>query len=212
MLIKRINRHFKEREKEKKYLKWLNLFHQLNVNTFLTPPPFFDLKRLNVGKYTYGEFKVNDPGNSGIVRIGCFCSIASSLFMLASQHYTNRISTYPFKAMIIGNTKEAFTKGDIIIEDDVWIGLNATIMGGVKIGKGAIVGACSVVTKDVPPYSIVVGNPAKIVKKRFSDDIIEKLMKIDFNSLDTSKIKNNIEVLYQEITKSNIDDVIEKFI
>jgi acetyltransferase-like isoleucine patch superfamily enzyme len=97
-------------------------------------------------------------------------------------------------------------KGDIIIENDVWIGAYATIMSGVKISNGAIVAANSVVTKDVPPYSIVAGNPAKIVKYRFDESQIEKLLKLSWWNWDEDKIKNEALTMWS----NNIDNFIIK--
>lgn len=82
-------------------------------------------------------------------------------------------------------------KGDIIVENDVWIGAKSTIMSGVKIGNGAVVGSCSVVTKNVPPFAIVAGNPAKVVKYRFSDDQISSLLKISWWDWSEEKIRQN---------------------
>lgn len=98
-------------------------------------------------------------------------------------------------------------KGDIIIENDVWIGAKSTIMSGVKISNGAVVGACSVVTKDVPPYAIVAGNPARIVKYRFTPDQIEKLLDISWWNWDWEKIKENSLMMWSD----NIEGFIEKF-
>jgi serine acetyltransferase len=94
---------------------------------------------------------------------------------------------------------EAFSKGNIVIDDDVWIGYGVTILSGVHIGQGAVVAAGAVVTKDVPPYAIVGGVPAKIIKYRFSPEIIEELMKIDYSKLEEDDIKNHIDDLYSEI-------------
>jgi serine acetyltransferase len=98
-------------------------------------------------------------------------------------------------------------KGDIIIENDVWIGAKATIMSGVRIGNGAIVAAGSVVSKDVPPYAIVAGNPAKVVKYIFSDEQIKKLLSIAWWNWDEQKIKDNAMTMWS----NNIDEFIEKF-
>lgn len=98
-------------------------------------------------------------------------------------------------------------KGDIIIENDVWIGAISTIMSGVRIGNGAIVAAGSVVTKDVPPYAIVAGNPGKIVKYRFDDEQIEKLLSIAWWEWDEQKIKDNAMSMWSD----NINGFIDKF-
>lgn len=84
-------------------------------------------------------------------------------------------------------------------------------MSGVTIGQGAIVAAGSVVSKDVPPYAIVGGVPAKVIKYRFSQDIIDKLLLIDYKNLDYETIKNNQKLLYTEVTKDNIDDILKLF-
>jgi serine acetyltransferase len=109
----------------------------------------------------------------------------------------------------MGEECEATSKGDIIIKDDVWIGANAIILSGVTIGQGALIGAGAVVTKDVPPYAIVGGNPAKVIKYRFSEKVIKKLLEFDFSKLDQNKIKTNIEALYKNITDENVDDVLK---
>ena len=98
-------------------------------------------------------------------------------------------------------------KGDIIIENDVWIGANSTIMSGVRIGNGCVVGAGSTVAKDIPPYSIVAGNPAKIVKKRFTEDQIEKLLEISWWEWEEQKIKDSAMILWS----NGIDGFINLF-
>lgn len=97
-------------------------------------------------------------------------------------------------------------KGNIEIENDVWIGAKSTIMSGVKIGNGSVVGSCSVVTKDVPPYAIVVGNPARVVKYRFSELQIEKLLKISWWDWTEDRIKTEAMTLWSD----NIDEFIDK--
>ncbi len=135
--------------------------------------------------------------------IGNFCAIASDVkfIMNGASHKMNSFTTYPFG--IFGNGWEAGIpelkdlpfKGDTIIGNDVWIGYEAMIMPGVNIGDGAIIAANSVVTKDVPPYSIVGGNPARLLKKRFSDDEIELLLKIQWWNWSIEKITKNIPIL-----------------
>lgn len=98
-------------------------------------------------------------------------------------------------------------KGNIVIKNDVWIGAMSTIMSGVTISDGAIIAANSVVTKNVPPYAIVAGNPAKIVKYRFSEDQIQKLLSINWWDWEEQKIKDNAMLMWS----SNIDDFINKF-
>ena len=140
--------------------------------------------------------------------IGKFCMIASDVkfIMNGANHLSNAISTYPFS--IFGNGWEnamegkAYpNKGNIEIGNDVWIGYNATIMAGVKIGDGAIIATNSTVVSDVEPYSIVGGNPAKEIKKRFSPEFIERLLKLQWWNWDIEKITKNV----QNLTDLDID-------
>jgi serine acetyltransferase len=100
-------------------------------------------------------------------------------------------------------------KGDIIIENDVWIGATATIMSGVKISNGAVIGAGSVVTKDVPPYAIVAGNPAKVVKYRFTEEQIEKLLSIAWWDWEEIKIRDNAMKMWSDDINGFIDEFYE---
>ena len=134
--------------------------------------------------------------------IGKFCMIASDVTFLmnGANHLTEAITSYPF-AIFGKDWQEAMkgktypTKGDTIIGNDVWIGYKATIMAGVKIGDGAIIGANSVVTKDVEPYSIVGGNPAREIKKRFSDQQVEELLELKWWDWEIERITNNVHHL-----------------
>ncbi|MFN7115517.1 MAG: CatB-related O-acetyltransferase [Saprospiraceae bacterium] len=134
--------------------------------------------------------------------IGKFCMIASDVtfIMNGANHLVNAISTYPFA--IFGNGwehamdgKEYPVKGDTHIGNDVWIGHRAVIMPGITIGDGAIIGSFSVVTKDVPPYTVVGGNPAQPLRKRFSDADIEKLLAIRWWDWDAEKITRHLSSL-----------------
>lgn len=134
--------------------------------------------------------------------IGKFCMIASDVkfIMNGANHLTKSLTSYPFA--IFGNGwenamdgKQYPQKGNIVIGNDVWIGYNATIMAGVTIGDGAIIAANSTVIKDVEPYSIVGGNPATEIKKRFTTDVIEKLLELKWWEWDIEKITKNISKL-----------------
>ena len=142
--------------------------------------------------------------------IGKFCMIASDVtfIMNGANHLTNSITSYPFA--IFGHDwsdamegKSYPTKGDTIVGNDVWIGYNSTIMPGVKIGDGAIIATNSTVTKDVEPYTVVGGNPAKEIKKRFTENEINKLLKIRWWNWSIEKITKNVK----KLTDNNIDDL-----
>ena len=176
--------------------------------------------RIIVGDYTYYDdfedvynFEKNVKYHFDFIGdkliIGKFCMIASGVtfIMNGGNHLTETITSYPFA--IFGNGweqamegKEYPTKGDTIIGNDVWIGYKATIMPGVHIGDGAVVAASSVVTKDVEPYAIVGGNPAREIKKRFSEDQIEKLLELKWWEWDIERITQNVK----KLTGKNLDD------
>ena len=145
--------------------------------------------------------------------IGNYCFISPDVyFILASDHSVNHLSTFPFLVRVLEMENEALSKGDIIIKDDVFIGLNSIILSGVNIGQGAIVNAGSVVTKDIPPYAIVEGSPAKIVNYRFEPEIIKKLLQIDYSKITDKKIKLLGKNLYKEITPQNIDEILKQIL
>ncbi len=135
--------------------------------------------------------------------IGKFCQIASGIqiIMNGANHRMDSVTTYPFN--IMGNGWEKATpkledlplKGDTIIGNDVWIGQNVTILPGVHIGDGAIIGANSVVTKDIPAYHIAGGNPCKIIRKRFNENLINYLEEIKWWNWEEDKIFKNLEIL-----------------
>lgn len=184
-------------------LKMYNLNKSLkertgNHNVFLEREAFPDL--IDVGKNTYGPINALMFNRDSKLIIGNFCSIAPRVsFIVSADHYTNHISSFPFKVKVLGESYEGVSKGDIIVDDDVWIGYGATIMSGVHIGQGAVVAAGAVVTKDVPPYAIVGGVPAKVIKYRFEPEMIEELLKIDYSKLTKEDIEKHIDDLYTEL-------------
>ncbi len=157
---------------------------------------------VSVGDYTYGGLRVINYNENERLRIGRYCSIAQEVvFILNADHRIDTISSFPFKVKVLCEKFEGTSKGDIYVEDDVWIGYGAIITSGVRIGQGAVVAAGAVVTKDVPPYAIVGGIPAKVIKYRFEPEIRAFLQKVDFSKIDVSMIKNHIQELYDSVDK-----------
>jgi len=187
-----------------------NDFQTIYLKNVITRP------NIEVGDYTiYNDFS-NDPRdfeknnvlyhypiNKDKLIIGKFCSIAckAKFLMTSGNHSMKSLSTYTFPIFYEEwdetlNVKDAWdNKGDIIIGNDVWIGYDAIIMSGVKIGDGAIIGTRALVTKDVAPYTIVGGVPAKPIKKRFDNDIISKLLDIKWWDWTAEKIQANIKYI-----------------
>ena len=164
---------------------------------------------MKVGKYTYGKPIIHwGEGDSKLV-VGKFCLIASNCNVyLGGNHRTDWVTTYPF-GHIHKNIFNDFngeghpsTKGDVIIGNDVWIGSNVTIMSGVTIGDGVVIANNSHVVKNVESYSLIGGNPAKVIKKRFTEEQIDKLLEIKWWNWDDSKINKFTPLLCnQDIDK-----------
>jgi len=139
---------------------------------------------MKAGRGTYGRpTELRWGGVDGELIVGQFCSIANGVtVLLGGEHRTDTVTTYPFSVWqqrwpgAAGIDGRARTKGDVVIGNDVWIGLSAMILSGVHIGDGAVVGAGSMVTKDVPPYAIVGGNPAQVIRMRFAPASVERLL------------------------------------
>ena len=163
----------------------------------------FLMDSVRVGESTYGMLNIQNffPDNHAELRIGNYVSIAPGvLFLLDVNHQTETYSTFPFHTRLVSPTpKDAVSKGNLIVEDEVWLGTNAIIMSGLSIGKGAIVAAGSIVTKSVPSYAIVGGNPAKIIRFRFSEEIISVLKEVSLTGIPKSQIAGKIHDFYKKI-------------
>lgn len=187
--------------------KW----RQANKHNRTTVKRIFDINKVCVGNGTYGALNIYTYSDkSEKLAIGNYVSISADVkFILGGNHLINRISSYPLDTFMGDGIDRSTTKGAIIINDDVWIGLNAIILSGVCIGKGAVIAAGSVITKDVPAYSIAAGNPAKIVKYRFEEEKKKKIMEIDFGKLNKDIFLQNKDVFMENATNENIDRIIE---
>lgn len=163
-----------------------------------------DFDCVTVGDYSYGSIYLLTIGNKYKLKIGRFCSIAGEcIFLLCADHPIDRISTFPFHSKcLLDNETDAISKGDIVINDDVWIGERSMILSGVTIGQGAVVCAGAVVTSDVPPYAIVGGVPAKIIKYRFDGETIKAMLMIDYSQIDRNYISKNINLFQKKVTSS----------
>ena len=173
----------------------------------------FNIDLVSVGKKTYGVLNVINHSEKYRLTIGSYCSIAPDVtFVVCGEHPIHHISTFPFKTHCCGEKFEAISKGDIIVEDDVWIGTKAIVMSGVTIHRGAVIAAGTIVTHDVPAYGIVAGIPARLIKKRFSDEQIQLLMNINYERLDQAIIEKHIDLLYEDIDSDRSCNAIKQFI
>lgn len=175
---------------------------------------FVKASNIHIGEYTYFDDKRHGPENFEEYNvlynydfakvklvIGKFCAIAAETrFIMTGDHKLDAISTYPFPIFQQGwetvyDVANLPVKGDIIVGNDVWFGYDSLIKNGVTIGDGAIIAARAVVVKDVPPFSVVAGNPAKVVKLRFDEITIQRLLKIAWWNWDIQKINENLSLI-----------------
>ena len=183
----------------------------LHEYSFLSDNPAFNNYQIGAG--TYGNPIILDWIEGTTLKIGKYCSIAKGVtILLGGNHHYNWISSYPFKSKFNIKTKDHlnmdhYSNGDVEILNDVWIGRNSLILSGIKIGNGVVIGAGSVVTANIPDYAIVAGNPAKIIRMRFDNEIINKLLIIKWWDWPEDQILNEAELLMSD----NFKDLIEKY-
>lgn len=159
--------------------------------------------RLEAGPHSYGAPVLRYWGSPGgyVCRIGDYCSIADNVqVFLGGYHRPEWVSMYPFSTFaewtadcLVRNHTVA--RGDVVIGSDVWLGSQCVIMSGVSIGHGAVVAAQALVSKDVPPYAIVAGNPARVVKYRFDEDTIDEMLRIAWWDWPTDRVRQNLDLL-----------------
>jgi len=194
------------------YIKLRSLFGLKDLtiiqNSFFTKDIFRDKKYI-IGDFTYGHPIILFENDDANLFIGKYCSIAEDVtIFLGGNHRQDWITTYPFNALpqyflnsnkILGHPS---TNGNVKIGNDVWIGKSVTIMSGITVDNGAIIGANAVVTKNIGPYEIWGGNPAKFIKKRFSDEDIKKLLEFKWwERHDEWILKNMSNLQSSEINK-----------
>lgn len=162
---------------------------------------------ITIGRYTYGKPTIWDYDTGEHVYIGHFCSISNDVYiLLGGCHRTDYPTTYPFLVILHAATRDDQQfLGDVNIGNDVWIGRQAIIRGGVTIGDGAIIGLGSVVVKDVPPYAIVGGNPAKIIRMRYPPEVVEEFLALKWWDFPDEDISELIDLLQQPDEREFLD-------
>jgi len=175
---------------------------------------------ISVGRFNYGfeNLTIRQWNEGAALKIGTFCSLANNInIFLGGNHRTDWITTFPFGhiyqdelggSAILGHPS---TKGDVVTGNDVWIGSSVTIMSGIHIGDGAVLSANACVVKDVAPYHIVGGNPAKSLKQRFEDDIVELLLRLKWWDLPLEDIKNISKILSSKPDKAMLFKLISAY-
>ncbi len=159
-------------------------------------------EQFTIGDFTYGSPDVKTYDSTTRLIIGRYCSFAAKVaILMGGEHRMDLGTTYPFPEIadpwpetsnITGMTG---SKGDIVIGNDVWVGYGATILSGVTIGDGSAIGAGALVTHDIAPFSIVGGNPAKVIRMRFDDHLIARLLKLGWWNWPEEKVRENIQLI-----------------
>lgn len=202
-------------KKIKSYIRlhsFRNKWRSINAHNKTIAVNIFDLGIVNVGRETYGSLNVKSWGaKNERLNIGHFVSIAENVcFILGGNHNVSGFLTYPIYSHFKGLSPEldAQTKGAIVIGDDVWIGYGATILSGVKIGRGCVIGAGSIVTKSFPDYAIVAGNPARIIGFRLNENEREIASLLNLDILKPEMLDDYaISLLYEKPTIDNFSKI-----
>ena len=202
-IFKKLSSKYRRRKKYEKE------FRKTNPKSILIPKDRIPLSLIKCGNYSYGNPKILYFGvENEKLEVGNYVSIADNVtFILNGNHYIDTFTTYPFKVLCFDEKVEAWGKGPIKVGDDVWIGYGATILSGVTIGQGAVIAAGSVVVKDVEPYSVVGGNPAKLIKYRYPKEIIEEMKKIDFSKIEPEDLKDIQDLIYKKLDMSVLNEI-----
>lgn len=186
----------------------------------VTRTDFVGNSRTSFGRFTYGakNIAVKQWGEGASLSVGAFCSIAENVTVfLGGNHRMDWITTFPFGHIFqnelgnVGLAGHPTTNGDVVIGHDVWIGYGVSIVSGVTIGDGAVLAANATVVRDVGPYEIVAGNPAQLLRKRFDQDIIDRLMALSWWNLPVETIKLMARDLSSPPSADLIDHLIEKY-
>ena len=188
---------------------WSFRLHWRATGSQMLPMNVFPAESVSTGRQSYGELNVVSFDRKSRLHIGHYVSVAQQVtFLLDVEHRTDTLSTFPFRAKIVTPEQpEALSKGDIVVDDDAWIGYGATVLSGVHIGQGAVVAAGAVVAKDVPPYAIVGGVPARVIRSRFSEEVIAFLRTLDYGRLTEEMVRAHIETLYRPLEGLRLEEI-----
>ena len=189
--------------------RYKNKWRELNAHNDTDANNVFPAEKVSVGKMSYGQLNVFTwkVKNEKLVK-GSFVSIAPGVkFILGGNHRHDVLLNFPLNYYYFGERGTSYSNGPIVVEDDVWIGMDAIILSGLTIGQGAVIAAGSVVTKSIPPYAIAGGNPAKVINYRFDQKLRQKLLDFDFSVIDKEFVVKNLADLNKELDIETLDNI-----
>ena len=198
---------WRKKRKIERLIAERNPLHTLEFHALYTNLHLRKRKDIDIGKYTYGAPVVRSGGGIAHLKIGNFCCIGPDVSIhLISDHHPDWITSYDIKTLFdwghhVYTKDEIVYKGDVTIGNDVWIGERAIILPGVSIGDGCVIGAGSIVTKSIEPYTIAAGNPCKPIRKRFSEEDISLLKEVKWWDWNDNLIYEQADLLQQQNVK-----------
>lgn len=211
MLLRVLKKTWGRYIEKNRYSRFIKDFRARNAHNQVFPGAVFSIDIVNIGAFSYGELNLiayDRENKVDSLKIGDFVSISANVrFLLHENHQTDTFTTFPLRSVFLGKPHacDMRARGPIIVDDEVWIGQGATILSGVRIGKGAIIATGAVVTKDVPPYAVAGGVPARIIKYRFDENVRDRLLRMRLSEVAPEEIIRNIDLFYRPIDPDQLD-------